>query len=163
MSKETTPKPVEHRIINSKQCPRCGGTNTRSLGSDDTLTESRLCLDCEAKSSDGDDRDCTYDVCCCEMVEAVRWGTPDGTDFGEEHEVYDSRYLAKREAMNAIACLQEFVRDIDAAYGECLENDVLPRYQELEAEWPDLLDTYRKAKAIIARAKGDLWNIESIS
>jgi RNA polymerase subunit RPABC4/transcription elongation factor Spt4 len=145
MSEETTPKAVEHRIINTDQCPRCGSLRTESIGSDDTLTDSRNCLDCQAKNPDGEPTDCTYDVCCCEIVEAVRWCDSEGPDeYGTEHEVYDSHYLAGVEAMNALACLGEFTQDVEAV-----------GIEKVAEEWPDLVATYHRAKAIIARAKGE--------
>jgi hypothetical protein len=108
---------IEHKIIKSDQCPRCGGTNTESLGFDDSLTEGRICLDCKAKSAEGDDFDCTYDVCCCEIVEAVRWVTPDGTEFGEEHEIYDSHYLAEVEALNLLRIAEQMLDYHDSGTG----------------------------------------------
>ena len=145
MSEEMTPKAVEHRIIHPEQCPRCGSLRTESIGSDDTLTESRICLDCRARNPDGEPTDHTYDVCSCEIVEAVRWCDSQGPDeYGTEHEVYDSHYLADVEAMGAIACLGEFTQDVEAVGVENVAED-----------WPDLVATYHRAKAIIARAKGE--------
>jgi hypothetical protein len=143
---------LEHKIINSDQCLRCGGTNTESIGSDDTLVETRICRDCEAKDPNGDD--CCYDVCLCEIVEAVRWTTDDGSDVGEEHEISDSHYLADVEALRLLADAEYIVHAADA-----VEN-----LSELADDCPVEIVVTAKAirdiKTHVARAKGESPDVD---
>lgn len=87
------PEKLEHRKIDPRVCPRCGGMNTENLGDDGTTTETHACLDCQ-KQEDYTAGGADYDVSYAEDVEAVRWCDPDGT----EHEVWDSDYLTKQAA-----------------------------------------------------------------
>jgi hypothetical protein len=129
------PEKVQHRIINSEQCPRCGSLRTESLGRDDTTIETRVCLDCQAKDPDGE-RD-YYDVYCCEIIEAVRWY--DNDEQGTEHEIYDSHYLADVVALKLLHIAEELVKwesDPDHYGG-------------------DLADLAQEAAALVAKAKGE--------
>ena len=70
----------------------------------------------------------------------------DGEEIGcirGEARLGDARLIAA--APDLLACLKEFVDDCDAAY---------PHLSTLHDEWPDLIDTYQKAKAAIAKAEG---------
>jgi hypothetical protein len=48
----------------------------------------------------------------------------------------------------ALKILREFVMDVMAAYG----NDHHAAVAALEVEWPDLADTFEKARALVKRA-----------
>jgi len=134
---------IEHKIIYPEQCPRCGGTHTTEVVSEDALSRAFICKDCEAKSPDSVDAG-YYEVLYTKIIESVNWTVDGGSEWGEEHEVSDSRYLKYTEAGNAFACLEEFVGDLEAVGIETARE-----------EWPDLVTTYEKAKAIIVRAKGE--------
>ena len=93
---------IEHRIIDPKQCPRCGSTNTDSLGSDDDSYDRRVCLTCAAKDPDGLNE---YDVVYSISLASVQWPIDDGTDMGDAKEVYDSRYIAELAAQDMLRAL----------------------------------------------------------
>jgi hypothetical protein len=66
--------------------------------------------------------------------------------IGVQHGTITERYSGE-----AVAILREFVSDVEAS-GVRVDD---PGYDEKEHDWPDLIVTYRKAKAIIARANGE--------
>ncbi len=130
---------VEHKVINPDQCPRCGGLHTKFLGNDGTMTDSYICLDCDAKNPEAEgESPGYYEVVRVDVIGSVIW-----TDEEEvEHEVHDTQYLAILEAENMVRVLE---RAFDRGYF-----DPHPDDSEEEA------DEKREAREILARAKGAL-------
>ncbi len=90
-------EPLEHRIIDPTECPRCGGHRVELLGDDDTPTATYLCYDCENK----DEYNATYDVVHDEAVEYVTWMDAEG----KSHTIYDRDHLVKAAAADMLRVL----------------------------------------------------------
>jgi len=91
---------LDVKKIDSHFCPRCGGTNTQSLGSDGLPTTTYLCLDCEQREG----QEATYEVVHGNRIQSMVWDQD-----GETHEVYDERYILERHAPDLLAAARTVI------------------------------------------------------
>jgi hypothetical protein len=122
---------MEHRHLREDECPRCGGSNTISYGRETgNVTESHICLDCKKK----DPCACAYSVIHDDGIESVQWGGEDGC----ENEVFDTEYLARREAKGLLEVAEAALHYIETP-GDFTDQERVDLEQ-------DLAERIRRAK-----------------